>query len=203
MNPAKQMVALVSLALLAAACGASRQPVEPSTPAESEHAQPMPGMSQEENDAMGHPSADDDARSAPPDSGSQSPTSTVPSQDLLDAEQAAYERAQPVFQEHCAMCHTSEGKRSSKGTLKHFSMDTYPFGGHHADEITATIREALGVVGGDATMPKNKPGAVQGEQLALITAWADAFDRAHPAAAQLDVADQRKGDGHAGHDHTH
>jgi hypothetical protein len=32
-------------------------------------------------------------------------------------------------------------------------------------------------------MPKDDPGSVQGEELRLIIAWADAFDKAHPGAA--------------------
>lgn len=68
-------------------------------------------------------------------------------------------------------------------TLSHFDMTTYPFGGHHADEITKTIRASLGASGKKATMPKDGPGKVTGEQLASILAWADAFDRAHPSEA--------------------
>lgn len=59
-------------------------------------------------------------------------------------------------------------------------MDHYPFGGHHAAEITAAIRNVLGVSGKPATMPRDNPGAVKGDDLRLILAWADAYDRAHP-----------------------
>lgn len=60
-------------------------------------------------------------------------------------------------------------------------MDGYPFGGHHAGQISGTIREALGASGQPATMPKDRPGAVQSEELRAILDWADAFDRAHAA----------------------
>jgi hypothetical protein len=32
-------------------------------------------------------------------------------------------------------------------------------------------------------MPRDGPGVVRGEELQLILAWADAYDRAHPNAA--------------------
>ena len=99
--------------------------------------------------------------------------------DLAQEERAAYERAKPVFVAYCAACHTGRGKRSSRNALEHFSMDSYPFGGHHASEITATTREVLGQSGSKPTMPKDRPGSVQGEELKHVLAWADAFDRAH------------------------
>jgi hypothetical protein len=60
------------------------------------------------------------------------------------------------------------------------SMDGYPFQGHHAGEAGTVIRKVLGAAGGrKPTMPSDDPGAVTGEDLAKILAWADAFDRAH------------------------
>jgi len=106
------------------------------------------------------------------------------------SEQEAYGRARPVFQQYCAICHTRASNK--RGALRHFSMDTYPFGGHHADQMATTIREVLGTTGKRATMPRDRPGIVQGEELRLVLDWADAFDRAHPAAP----AHQ-----HGGHDH--
>jgi len=97
--------------------------------------------------------------------------------------QVAYEKAGPIFAAHCASCHTSHGSKSSKNALKHFDMDSYPFGGHHADEVTASIRKVLGADGSKPTMPRDRPGAVQGEELSLILAWADAYDRAHSTGA--------------------
>lgn len=95
------------------------------------------------------------------------------------SERAAYERARPVFERYCASCHTSSaGKRAA---LRHFTMDGYPFGGHHAAQISSTIREVLGASGQPATMPKDRAGVIQAEELRAILDWADAFDRAHAA----------------------
>lgn len=44
-------------------------------------------------------------------------------------------------------------------------------------------------------MPKDKPGAVEGDELALIAAWADAYDAAEDAGAHGEHADE--------HDHDH
>ena len=100
------------------------------------------------------------------------------------SEQEAYERARPVFARYCASCHTSDaGKRSA---LRHFTMDRYPFGGHHADQVSSAIRAVLGANGQAATMPKDRPGTVQGDELRAILDWAEAFDRTHAAANPSD-----------------
>jgi mono/diheme cytochrome c family protein len=112
--------------------------------------------------------------------------------ELLAAETAAYEKAKPVFDKHCAKCHTKTGTKTSQKKLGHFDMTTYPFGGHHAMEIAAEIRKSLGIDGRKPTMPFDKKGAVKGEELALIAAWADAFDASHNAGAH---------EGHDGHHH--
>jgi len=112
--------------------------------------------------------------------------------DLLAAETAAFEKAKPVFEKHCARCHTKDGKLAAKKKLDHFDMTTYPFGGHHGMEISGEIRKTLGIGGGKPTMPFDKKGAVQGDELALIAAWADAFDASHKAGAH---------EGHGGHQH--
>lgn len=118
------------------------------------------------------------------------------SEEILAAEKVAYERARPLLERHCAKCHTSSGShRQKRKGLPHFSMDSYPFGGHHATEMAETIRDVLGQAGEDATMPKDDPGAVQGEELALILAWADAFERSHEAGLHKDHG------GHGGHKH--
>jgi mono/diheme cytochrome c family protein len=96
-------------------------------------------------------------------------------------ELAAYEKAGPVFATYCAGCHTSKGATAKPATLEHFSMDRYPFGGHHAPKITGMIRSVLGATGSKPTMPADRPGAVKGEELRLILAWADAADRARAA----------------------
>ncbi len=97
------------------------------------------------------------------------------------AEKAAYERARPIFEKHCASCHTTAGKgKRKKKALRHFSMDSYPFGGHHAAEIGEEIREVLGVTGEKPKMPADRPGSVTGADLDAIVEWSKAFDRAHP-----------------------
>jgi hypothetical protein len=42
-------------------------------------------------------------------------------------------------------------------------------------------------------MPQDNKGAVKGDELALIAAWADAFDKAHAGGAHEGM----------GHDHDH
>ena len=100
---------------------------------------------------------------------------------IAAAEQKAFADAKPVFDKHCARCHTSSGEKADKDTLKHLNMDTYPFGGHHAMEIGDEIREVLGMTGEDPTMPSDAPGAVKGDELDLIIIWSNAFDAAHAA----------------------
>ena len=46
-------------------------------------------------------------------------------------------------------------------------------------------------------MPKNKPGAVQGDDLALITNWADAYDAAHASGAHEGKGMEGMNHGHA------
>ncbi len=101
--------------------------------------------------------------------------------ELLAAERAAFERAQPAFQKRCVSCHTRP--KGTRSTLEHFEMTSYPFGGHHADDVGAMVRASLGASGKKATMPKNAPGTVPQDELALMLAWADAFDRAKAAGA--------------------
>jgi mono/diheme cytochrome c family protein len=125
-------------------------------PMHGEHEMPAEGhqMTAEEHAAMGH----------------------EPEKAML-SEEEAYERARPVFEQYCARCHTSAGNKPV--ALRHFTMDTYPFGGHHASEVAKSVRDVLGANGKAATMPLGQPGAVKGEQLRLVLDWADAFDRAH------------------------
>lgn len=113
---------------------------------------------------------------------------------IVAAEKEALDRARPVLERYCATCHTSAGShRQRPDALPHFSMDDYPFGGHHATELADTIRAVLGVTGDEATMPADDPGSVQGEELAIILAWADAFERSHAAGLH-------EGHGKGGHD---
>jgi hypothetical protein len=106
--------------------------------------------------------------------------------DLLAAEQAAYEKAKPVFEKYCVKCHTSSGKKSKKETLEHFSMDGYPFGGHHAPELGQVIPVVLGATGKEAEMPQDDPGAVKGDELQAILEWAAAFEKSHAAGLHQD-----------------
>ncbi len=103
--------------------------------------------------------------------------------DLLAAETAAFDKAKPVFDKWCTKCHTKSGKKMSQKKLDHFDMTTYPFGGHHAMELGGQIRKSLGIDGSKPTMPFDKQGAVKGDELALIAAWADAFDASHKGGA--------------------
>lgn len=97
------------------------------------------------------------------------------------AEQAAFDKAKPVFVKYCASCHTKGGAKATAKKLDHFDMTVYPFGGHHAGTMAATIRKVLGIGGRKPSMPADRKGAVKGDELALIAAWADAFDAAHKA----------------------
>jgi hypothetical protein len=126
--------------------------------------------------------------------------------DLLAVEKTAFERAAPVLDKHCARCHTSAGSAKEKmrnNALKHFSLDSYPPGGHHADEITEELREVLGVDPKTRkkkkrpTMPLDTPGAVSDQELEVILAWADAFDAAEAAG----LHGKAKKPPHGGHKH--
>ncbi len=94
---------------------------------------------------------------------------------------AAFEKAKPAFERHCFRCHTASGKKAKPKALAHIAMDSYPFGGHHADEAGSVVRKVLGASGGKPTMPTDDPGSVTGDDLARILAWADVFEHAHPA----------------------
>ena len=111
---------------------------------------------------------------------------------LLAAEKAAYEKAKPVFEKYCVKCHTTAGKKAKKKSLDHLNMDSYPFGGHHAHEIGQEIRKTLGAAGKEAKMPLDDPGAVKGDELKAILAWADTFDKSHAAGLHK----QHQGGGH-------
>lgn len=119
-----------------------------------------------------------------------------PKGELIAAEAAAFENAKPVFDKWCAKCHAEGGKLATAKKREHFDMTKYPFGGHHAMEISKEIREALGIHGGKPTMPADKKGAVKGEELAAIKAWADAFDASHAGGAHEGGAHD-----HGGHKH--
>jgi hypothetical protein len=176
------MKKLCCLLLVAAACGSK------SSPATTTPDEPVPEVS---------PDAGVEPVETAPDAAPE-PAEPDPAQvkaALLAAETAAYEAAKPVFEQYCASCHQQGKRGASKKKLDHFDMTAYPFGGHHAGEMSKEIREVLGIDGGKATMPKNKPGSVNGDDLALIAAWADAFDAAHEGGAH------ESHEGHGGHHH--
>jgi len=117
--------------------------------------------------------------------------------DLLAAEMTAYEDVKPLVEKYCAICHSKGNKGGKAKILAHFETTTYPFGGHHAIEVGKNVRKVLGIGGGKPTMPKNKPGTVKGDELALFAAWADAFDASHAGGAH-----EGHGGGGGGHDHS-
>ncbi|MBA3820612.1 MAG: c-type cytochrome, partial [Deltaproteobacteria bacterium] len=99
----------------------------------------------------------------------------------LAKETVAFEAAKPVFEKHCASCHKKGSRNASAKKLEELEITAYPFTGEHAN--AKDIREVLAIGGGKATMPKNKPGSVKGDDLAAIAAWADAWDAAETAGA--------------------
>jgi mono/diheme cytochrome c family protein len=121
---------------------------------------------------------------------------------LAAAERRAFEAARPAFETHCSRCHTRGGAKSQPEALEHVAMDSYPFTGAHTADLGVQIREVLGAGGGEATMPKDDPGAVRGAELERIVEWTVAYDRAHEAGAGHHGEHQEgveQGDG--GHDH--
>jgi hypothetical protein len=98
------------------------------------------------------------------------------------AETQAFEAARPAFERHCFRCHAEDGKKAKPKARAHVDMTTYPFGGHHAGASGAAVLATLGLgpAHKSATMPSDDPGAVTGEDLRLIRAWAEAFTAAHP-----------------------
>jgi hypothetical protein len=111
------------------------------------------------------------------------PAEPDPKAELLATETAAFEKAKPVFEKHCKKCHATGSRSVSAKKLAAFDMGMYPFGGRHGMGISGAIRKVLAIGGGKATMPADAKGTVKGEELALIGAWADAFDASHAAGA--------------------
>lgn len=174
----------VLFVMLLAACGGKSAP-DPTTPAgagdgHTDHDHAAGGGGQ----AMGDPATPPaPVTEAPPGGTSAPPDPAKVKADLLAAEHAAYEKAKPVFGKYCAKCHSKDSKKATAKALGHFDMTSYPLGGHHAMEASAQVRKALAIGGGKPTMPMDQKGAVQGDELALIAAWADAFDQAHQGGA--------------------
>jgi hypothetical protein len=110
---------------------------------------------------------------------------TPPAPQVAAAEQDAYAKARPVFETYCAGCHTRTGAKASPKSLDHLDMTSYPFGGHHGSMAGPAVAEVLGLDGKKPTMPLDHPGAVTGDELALVKAWIDAYDAAHPDAMSM------------------
>lgn len=165
------------LVLILAACGGTSSPAQ--APAE-----PVASGEHEHTGSGDSPPAETPPAETPPAETPPDPAQVKA--ELVAAEQAAYEKARPVFEAHCARCHSKTSKKAKAKTLGHFDMTSYPFSGHHAAEISAEVREVLGIGGGKATMPKDKPGSVKGDELALVASWADAYDKAHQGGAHED-----------------
>jgi hypothetical protein len=175
------------LAAALAACG-SKPAATPTTPAEPAH------------DHMDHDHAGSGSAVATPDPVADKQTDPVKpdpakvNADLLASERSAWDTAKPVFDKSCSSCHTKAGKKAAKKKLDHFDMDTYPPGGHHTGTIGYAIRDVLGISGSKATMPFDKPGSVQGDDLAKIKAWTDAWEAADKAGAHPPAAPDKDDD---------
>ena len=167
-----------SLGLLFTACGGSPTPT-PVAPVATEAAAPA---------HEGHEHHHEDMAATPTEAAPPAAPAMSPAEQLAAAERDAYGKAKPVFDKYCVKCHTQGGEKAKPKSLEHLDMTSYPFGGHHADSVGVSILKVLGV-GGKKTMPKDDPGAVEGEELALIQAWADAFDKAHAGGAHKDHHD--------------
>ena len=175
------MARISSLALpflLAVGCSPAAAPTDPDHPASPD----APGGPGPEPTALSEPAAPAEPSAEP----AAPPEPAAPDQpaDLLALEKQAFEQARPVLETHCARCHTKAGTakpKMKKEAISHFSLDEYPPGGHHAHEVTEELREVLGVHGKKPTMPLDRPGAVKGDELAAILAWADAYDAAEQA----------------------
>lgn len=173
---------LALLLALPVGCSAASVPVQQAETAPAATSSPSAGSPESE-----HGTPHEHGPGAPP-AGTAPAPSVEPQANAAPAapspERTAYERAKPILEKYCATCHTTSGPATSKEALEHFSMDGYPFGGHHANEIGAVVRKSLGASGSKPTMPRGKPGVVKGDDLAAILAWADAFDAAHPPVAK-------------------
>jgi hypothetical protein len=175
----------IAIAIAVAACGSASSPAA-TTPAPPAPAGPAHAH---DHDATGSGDATGGAVAAPeappkePARAEPSQAATDPKADLLAAETSAWESARPVFDKACATCHTSAGKKATKKKLDHFNVDSYPPGGHHTSTIGFTIRDVLGLSGKKPTMPYDRPGSVQGADLAKTKAWTDAWEAAEKAGA--------------------
>lgn len=121
-----------------------------------------------------------------------------PHEALMAAETSAWDSAKPVIDKYCGGCHVEGGAKATEKKLEHINFTRYPIESHHTDTLTATIGHVLGVDGAKPTMPKDKPGSVKGDELALIEAWIEAYNAAEDGGAH---AEHEHDDGHADHHH--
>ncbi len=172
-------LSVLFLAAIFAACGSKSSP--PTTPVEPPHDHAAHDHGAGAGSAVATPDPDKPAEAPKPDAAKVKA-------ELLAAERTAWDTAKPMFDKSCATCHSKAGKKSAKKKMDHFNMDMYPPGGHHTGTIGFTIREVLGIDGKKPTMPFDKPGSVQGEDLAKIKAWTDAWVAADNGGAHPPVA---------------
>lgn len=177
----KYLITFVAAAALAA-CGSAPAPA-PTAPVEPDHAAHHGAGSASE---PATPDATPAQPAAPAEPSRPDPAKQKAA--LLAAETAGWETAKPAFEKACATCHTKAGKKAAKKKLDHFDMTTYPIGGHHTATIGFSIRDVLGLSGKKPTMPFNKPGSVQGDDLANIKAWTDAWEAADRGGAHAAAA---------------
>ena len=160
---------LFSILVGLAACGggskptAKPEPTETTPPVETPPAEPPA-----------------EAKPAPP-AEPPAPDPEALKKEAMDAETAAFEKAKPTFEGFCKGCHVKGQKNANAKKLAALDIGAYPFTGKHANP--KDIRVVLGIGGGKPTMPKTKPGSVKGDDLAAISAWADAWDAAEAAGA--------------------
>jgi hypothetical protein len=169
------MTKLLAIFAVLTACGSKAPPT--ATPAEAPPSAPAAGSA-----TMAEPATP----AAPAPTEPAAPDPAKAKADAVATEDAAYEKAKPVFEKYCANCHTKAGKKATAKKLDHFDMGMYPFGGEHTKSIGNEIRKVLGIDGGKPTMPYDKPGSVTGDDLAAIKAWTEAWQAAgkagvHPA----------------------
>ena len=177
-------VSALFISVSLAACGSKSPPSTPAPEAAHDHG---------EVDHTSAGSAVPTTAPAPP-SEPPAPDPAKIKADLLASETAAWETAKPVFVKSCASCHTKAGKKSAKKKLDHMDMDTYPIGGHHTGTIGYAIRDVLGISGKKPTMPDNKPGSVQGDDLEKIKLWTDAWEAADKGGAHPPAAPEKDDD---------
>ena len=162
---------LLSILGFAACGGGGSKPAQPTQPAE-----PTPTETTAQTAPTEPTTPAEPAKPAEP----PAPPAPDPKVVAMEAETAAYEKAKPVFEKFCMGCH-GKGRGATKKALAELDINQYPFKGEHAN--AKDMRKVLGIGGGKATMPKNKPGSVKGDDLAAISAWADAWDAAESAGA--------------------